>query len=77
MADLNNEATRIFQSSMASNSWHVYKFAILGGVAKSRISLICRRRPDSSLYVLAVNFPIRRRPKKHAKVNTAENIDAS
>jgi hypothetical protein len=27
MADLNNEATRIFQSSMASNSWHVYKFA--------------------------------------------------
>ena len=27
MADLDNEATRIFQSSMASNSWHVYKFA--------------------------------------------------
>jgi hypothetical protein len=27
MADLNNEATRIFQSSMASYSWRVYKFA--------------------------------------------------
>ena len=27
IADLNNEATRIFQSSMASNSWRVYKFA--------------------------------------------------
>ena len=27
MADLDNEATRIFQSSMASNSWRVYKFA--------------------------------------------------
>jgi len=27
MGDLDNEATRIFQSSMASNSWRVYKFA--------------------------------------------------
>jgi hypothetical protein len=27
MGDLDNEATRIFQSSMASNSWHVYIFA--------------------------------------------------
>jgi hypothetical protein len=27
MADLDNEATRIFQSSIASNSWRVYKFA--------------------------------------------------
>ena len=27
MGDLDNEATRIFQNSMTSNSWRVYKFA--------------------------------------------------